>query len=100
MSCEFPTLGTAIRLSCRSEGRSIPAAVRTTNDAPPIAEIALVAATLAADIRRHLHHEPVLAGPPSVAYQVRKFAQRNKALLAGTAAVFAALVAGRHGQEA
>lgn len=52
------------------------------------------ALALANDLGHFLRDEPVLARPPSVAYQVRKFAKRHKALLAGTAAVFAALVAG------
>jgi non-specific serine/threonine protein kinase/serine/threonine-protein kinase len=32
---------------------------------------------LAADIRRHLRNEPVLAGPPSAAYRTRKFVRRH-----------------------
>jgi len=38
---------------------------------------------LAEDIRRYLSHEPILARPPSARYQLRKFAQRNRALVAG-----------------
>ncbi len=49
---------------------------------------------LAADIRRHLADEPITARPPSTAYQVRKFARRHKALVAGTVSVFLALVFG------
>ncbi len=49
---------------------------------------------LAADLRRHLRHEPVLARPASVGYQMRRYAQRHRALVAGAAAVFVALVAG------
>jgi non-specific serine/threonine protein kinase/serine/threonine-protein kinase len=47
------------------------------------------AADLAADIRRHLRHEPVLASPPSVAYRARKFVRRHTlgVGIAGTAAV-------------
>ncbi|MEO1130647.1 MAG: serine/threonine-protein kinase, partial [Planctomycetota bacterium] len=41
------------------------------------------AAELADDIRRCLRREPVLAHPPSHAYQLRRFAQRNKALVGG-----------------
>jgi len=43
---------------------------------------------LAADLRRHLRHEPVLASPPSRIYRVRKYVQRHRV---GVAA-FAALV--------
>ena len=32
---------------------------------------------LAADLRRHLNHEPVVARPASAAYQIRKFARRH-----------------------
>src|SRR5262249_56183699 len=49
---------------------------------------------LAADIRRHLSHEPIRARPPSALYQLRKFARRHKALVVGVAGVFAALLAG------
>jgi serine/threonine protein kinase/tetratricopeptide (TPR) repeat protein len=48
---------------------------------------------LAADIRRHLHHEPVLACPPTAWYRCRKFGQRNKVALAMTSLVALALVA-------
>ena len=52
------------------------------------------AGELAGDIQRHLNHEAVLAGPPSTIYRVRKFARRNRALVTGTAAVVAVLIAG------
>ena len=52
------------------------------------------AADLAADIRRYLGDEPILARPPSAMYQFRKFAKRNKSLVGGVAAVFVVLVAG------
>jgi serine/threonine protein kinase/tetratricopeptide (TPR) repeat protein len=42
---------------------------------------------LAADIVRHLADEPVVAGPPSAAYRLRKFARRNRGLVASAAAV-------------
>jgi len=52
------------------------------------------AAELAADIRRYLHDEPIVARPPSTTYQLGKFARRNKTLVAGVAAVFVVLVLG------
>ncbi|HTW47282.1 MAG TPA: serine/threonine-protein kinase [Acidobacteriaceae bacterium] len=52
------------------------------------------AAELAADIGRYLHDEPIVARPASTAYQLRKFARRNKALVTGVACVFAVLVLG------
>jgi hypothetical protein len=33
---------------------------------------------LAADIRRYLNHEPVVARPASVAYQLRKYIRRHR----------------------
>ncbi len=39
------------------------------------------AASLAQDIDHYLHDQPVLAGPPSAAYRLRKFARRNQGLL-------------------
>ncbi len=52
------------------------------------------AAELAADLRRFLADEPILARPPSVMYQLSKFARRNRALVMGTALALAALVVG------
>jgi len=52
------------------------------------------AAELAADIRRYLHNEPIVARPASAAYQFSKFAQRHKAVVVGVAAVFLVLLAG------
>jgi non-specific serine/threonine protein kinase/serine/threonine-protein kinase len=49
------------------------------------------AAELAADVRRHLNHEPVLAGPPSAGYRVRKFARRHR-LGVGTAVLVLGLL--------
>jgi serine/threonine protein kinase len=39
----------------------------------------------ALDVQRYLADEPVLACPPSILYRFRKFARRNKAILAATA---------------
>jgi tetratricopeptide (TPR) repeat protein len=50
------------------------------------------AAELAADIRRHLAHEPIRARPPSVLYHLGKFTRRHKALVATTAAFLALLL--------
>ncbi len=55
------------------------------------------AADLAADLRRYLQHEPIAARPPSMAYQFRAFARRNRALVVGIVAVFIALVLGMVG---
>jgi eukaryotic-like serine/threonine-protein kinase len=52
------------------------------------------AVELAADIRRYLADEPIVARPPTTRYQLQKFARRHRALVAGIAAVFVALVGG------
>jgi tetratricopeptide (TPR) repeat protein len=49
--------------------------------------------TLAADIRHHLNHEPVLAGPPSTVYKVGKFVRRHRVGAALTAATAMLLIA-------
>jgi non-specific serine/threonine protein kinase/serine/threonine-protein kinase len=49
---------------------------------------------LAADVRRHLSSEPVLAAPPSAAYRVAKFVRRHWAGVAAAVAVVAALALG------
>jgi WD40 repeat protein/serine/threonine protein kinase len=52
------------------------------------------AAELAVDICRYLANEPITAHPPSTFYQLKKFAKRNKGLVAGLALAFLVLVAG------
>ena len=47
-----------------------------------------------ADIHRHLNHEPVLAGPPSTWYCLKKYVQRHKALITTLVAVGVALLMG------
>ncbi len=48
---------------------------------------------LAADVERHLQHEPVVAGPPGVVYKLRKFVRRNRVgVLAGSIVGVALLV--------
>jgi hypothetical protein len=49
---------------------------------------------MAADIRRFLNDQPILAHPPSTMYQIRKFARRNRALVGGVAAVIVSLTGG------
>ncbi|MCI0585845.1 MAG: serine/threonine protein kinase, partial [Planctomycetes bacterium] len=51
-------------------------------------------ADLAADLRRHLAHQPVSAGPPGAAYRLRKLVRRNRALVAGGVAVLISLAGG------
>ncbi|HSF42425.1 MAG TPA: serine/threonine-protein kinase [Thermoanaerobaculia bacterium] len=49
---------------------------------------------LAADVERHLRDEPVLAGPPSLAYRVRKYVRRNRSLALAASLVFLGAVVG------
>jgi tetratricopeptide (TPR) repeat protein/serine/threonine protein kinase len=51
------------------------------------------ASTLAADVQRYLHDEPVQACPPSLGYRVRKFVRRNKGSVLA-ASVMAVLLLG------
>jgi hypothetical protein len=51
-------------------------------------------ADFAADLRRHLAHEPVTAGPPSVGYVVRKFVRRHRVQVVAGSMVLVALLLG------
>lgn len=55
------------------------------------------AAELAADLQRHLHGHPVLAGPPGVAYRARKFVRRHRWGVAVTALLSVAIIVGSVG---
>lgn len=52
------------------------------------------AAAFAEDIHRHLHDEPVSAGPPSRLYRFQKLIRRNRGAVAATVAVAASLILG------
>jgi eukaryotic-like serine/threonine-protein kinase len=49
---------------------------------------------LAADVQRYLADEPVVAGPPTAAYRLRKFVRRNRARVTVAVALLVALVGG------
>lgn len=51
-------------------------------------------AALATDVRRYLADQPIEARPATTITQLRKFARRNRAVVAGVAAVFVTLVVG------
>jgi WD40 repeat protein/serine/threonine protein kinase len=53
---------------------------------------------LAMDIQRYLADEPVLAGPPSAGYRLRKFVKRNKGPVVAAALLLLALLAGLGGR--
>jgi len=52
------------------------------------------ASSLAADIERHLADEPVVAGPPSASYRLRKFVRRHRAGVIAASLVAAVLLLG------
>jgi len=52
------------------------------------------AAGLAEDVRRHLDHEPVAAGPPGAAYRLGKFIRRHRRGVSVAAIVVASLTVG------
>ena len=52
------------------------------------------ASELADDIRNYLKGAPLIAGPESTMYQIKKFVKRNRALVTGVAAVLVVLIAG------
>ncbi len=49
---------------------------------------------LALELRRFLDDEPVVAGPPSARYRLRKFVRRNKGAVLASTLVFLALLGG------
>ena len=49
---------------------------------------------LAADILRHLAHEPVVAAPPSRAYRLRKFVRKHRGAVIAASLVLLALLGG------
>jgi len=49
---------------------------------------------LAADIERYLRHEPVVAGPPSAMYRMKKYIRRHRTAVAAAALVVVVMVIG------
>jgi len=52
------------------------------------------ATDFAADITRHLNHEPVVAEPPGAVHRLRKFVRRNRAVVLATSSVIVVLLVG------
>jgi eukaryotic-like serine/threonine-protein kinase len=52
------------------------------------------AAELAADLRRFLSNEPILAMPATAMYRARKFILRHRVLVSAAAVIFIVLLAG------
>jgi hypothetical protein len=87
---EEPTSLSSVNRTCRGDIETIVGKALEKDKTRRYAS----AAELAADLRHHLHDEPITARPPSTTYQLQKFARRNKALVIGVAAVFVVLIAG------
>jgi serine/threonine protein kinase len=47
-----------------------------------------------ADIKRYLNIEPVLAGPPSATYRIKKFVRRHRVLVAASTTIAAVVIVG------
>ncbi|MBI5866484.1 MAG: serine/threonine protein kinase [Planctomycetes bacterium] len=86
---EPPLLGVG-RPDCRGDIETI---VAKTLEKDPARRYGS-AGEFAADIRRCLRDEPIAARPATTIYQLRKFARRHRALVAGLAAVAGSLVLG------
>ena len=52
------------------------------------------ASELEADIERYIRHEPVVAGPPSALYRIKKYIRRHKVGVAAAALVILAMIIG------
>ena len=52
------------------------------------------ASELAADVGRHLHSEPVLAGPPRASYRIGKYVRRHRVGVTAAAVALAAVLVG------
>jgi len=52
------------------------------------------ASALAQEIERYLRNDPVLAGPPTLGYRLRKFAMRNRVAVIASASISAAVLIG------
>jgi len=48
----------------------------------------------AADIRRYLSNEPVLAGPPNTLYRIKKFIKRHRVFVTASTAIVASILIG------
>jgi serine/threonine protein kinase/tetratricopeptide (TPR) repeat protein len=53
--------------------------------------------SLASDLERFLNHQPVVAGPPTMGYRLRKFVRRNRLQVTAAALVLLALIGGMVG---
>ncbi len=97
----------AVRVICEEPPRSLRTTISGTRRLDPDIETVVgkalekdadrryaSAAAMSEDVERYLASQPIMARPPSTLYQLRKFAARNRALVAGVAATFVVLAAG------
>ncbi|HVP40226.1 MAG TPA: serine/threonine-protein kinase, partial [Candidatus Saccharimonadales bacterium] len=97
----------AVRIICEEPPRSLRSSLSGTRRLDPDIETIVgkalekdadrryaTAAAMYEDVERYLASQPILARPPSTVYQLRKFAGRNRALVAGITATFVVLMAG------
>ncbi|MEZ5966357.1 MAG: bifunctional serine/threonine-protein kinase/formylglycine-generating enzyme family protein [Planctomycetota bacterium] len=68
--------------------------ITTTATAPERERRYSTVAELAADVRRHLAHEPIAAGPPSKRYLMGKFVRRHRGAVAAATTIVLLLVGG------
>src|SRR5216117_3359857 len=84
MPAEFQVMASDFIASCLKEGSLIRHSL----------------AKLAMDIQRYLADEPVLAGPPTATYRLKKFIGRNKGPVIAASVILLCLVAGIIGTTA
>ena len=101
------TIAEAVRRICENQPASLGTLNRTLRgDVETIIAKALAkdrdrryasAWDLAADIRRYLRDEPIIARPPSLLYQLGKYARRNRGVFSSAVAAMLILVLGAAG---
>jgi WD40 repeat protein/predicted Ser/Thr protein kinase len=84
---EEPTRLSQFETTCRGDVETIVAKALEKDKERRYAS----AAELAADLRRYLRDEPIVARPASSLYQLRKFVRRNRTFATAAAIVFVAL---------
>ena len=100
-SSRDPETATRIARARRAEFRALPKKIRGDLDWVVMRCLEKdrerrydTANALAMELKRYLHNEPVLAGPPSASYRIRKFVGRHRVGVAAAAAITVVLCAG------
>ena len=81
------------RTVCRSIGRDLETLLLKTLDRDPNRRYS-TASSLADDIENYLDDAPLMAGPPSTTYRLKKFIRRNAALSSAVLAAVVTLIVG------